>query len=154
MTDGPTPEIHAVEWGDPVGVGLRTAQQAEIEERYGTPDSEPGPKPSASDIAVFLVAYLDGVPVACGGLRPIDAEHGEIKRMYVIPERRGSGISTAVLRALEAEARGRGWNRLVLETGPAQPDAIRFYEREGYAAIPNFGYYAGSSLSLCYAKDL
>ncbi|MEP6842783.1 MAG: GNAT family N-acetyltransferase, partial [Pseudolysinimonas sp.] len=89
-----------------------------------------------------------------GGLRTLDDTHGEIKRMYVIPERRGSGVSTAILTSLEDEARGRGWRRLVLETGDQQPDAMRFYEREGYTRIPNFGYYAGSQISICYEKTL
>ena len=92
--------------------------------------------------------------VGCGGLRTLDPDHGEIKRMYVIPERRGTGVSRAILSALEGEARGRGWSRLVLETGDQQPDAMRFYEREGYTLIPNFGYYADSPLSVCYEKKL
>jgi GNAT superfamily N-acetyltransferase len=151
--------IRAVPWEDPAGEALRIAQQAEISARYGVPDSEPGPKPTAADITVFLVAFDESdeehaIPVGCGGLRQLDAVHGEIKRMYVIPERRGTGISTAVLTALEAEARARGWQRVVLETGEEQPDAVRFYEREGYASIPLFGYYVDSPLSLCYEKVL
>ena len=150
--------IRAVPWDDPAGEALRVAQQAEISARYGVPDSEPGPKPTASDISVFLVAFDESddgtVAVGCGGLRQLDSVHGEIKRMYVIPERRGTGISTAVLTALEGEARGRGWHRLVLETGDEQPDAVRFYEREGYTSIPLFGYYVDSPLSLCYEKVL
>ncbi len=151
--------VRAVPWADPDGEAMRTAQQTEISERYGVPDSEPGPKPTAADITVFLVAYdVDdaggSVPVGCGGLRTLDGSHGEIKRMYVVPERRGTGVSTALLAALEGEARGRGWDRLVLETGDRQPDAIRLYEREGYTRIPNFGYYADSELSLCYEKKL
>ncbi len=151
--------IRPVPWHDPVGAALRDDQQAEISARYGVPDSEPGPKPTADSITVFLVAYevlADGVEVAvgCGGLRTLDATHGEIKRMYVIPERRGTGISVAMLTALEGEARDRGWLRVVLETGDRQPDAIRLYEREGYRPIPNFGYYADSELSLCYEKVL
>ena len=149
-----TLEVRAVAWSDPASVTLRAAQQAEIATRYGTPDSEPGPKPTADDIAVFLVAFDDGSPVGCGGLRAIDAEHGEVKRMYVVPQRRGSGASIAVLTALEREARALGWTRLVLETGTGQPDAVRFYEREGYTAIPRFGYYADSPESLCYEKLL
>ena len=31
---------------------------------------------------------------------------------------------------------------------------MRFYEREGYTLIPNFGYYADSALSICYEKKL
>ena len=151
--------VRAVPWDDPAGTELRIAQQTEISARYGVPDSEPGPKPTAADITIFLVAFDvddDGTerPVGCGGLRTLDPSHGEIKRMYVIPERRGTGVSTAVLTALEGEARSRGWDRLVLETGDQQPDAMRLYEREGYTRIPNFGYYADSELSICYEKKL
>ena len=125
--------VRAVPWDAPAGEALRVAQQTEVSARYGVPDSEPGPKPTAADIAVFLVAFdvaEDGneLAVGCGGLRTLDADHGEIKRMYVIPERRGTGVSTAILTALEGEARGRGWSRLVLETGDQQPDAMRLYE--------------------------
>jgi GNAT superfamily N-acetyltransferase len=135
------------------------AQQAEISARYGVPDSEPGPKPNAADITVFLVAFdvaadHSETAVGCGGLRALDDARGEIKRMYVVPEKRGTGVSNAILIALEGEASDRGWSRLVLETGDRLPDAMRFYEREGYARIPNYGYYADSALSVCYEKVL
>jgi GNAT superfamily N-acetyltransferase len=147
--------IREATWEDPAGDALRTAQRAELTIRYGTPDSEPGPAPTASDITVFLIAYDEaGEAIGCGGLRQIDDTHGEIKRMYVVPERRGSGVSVAVLRALEENARGRGWSRLVLETGSEQPDAIRFYSREGYHRIPNFGHYVDSPISLCFERLL
>jgi putative acetyltransferase len=42
----------------------------------------------------------------------------------------------------------------VLETGHRQPDAVRFYEREGYSSIPKFGYYIDSANSLCFEKVL
>ncbi len=134
---------------------LRAAQRAELDARYGSDDHEPGPVPTADSVPVFLVARdVDGVAVACGGLRPLDGGGAEVKRMYVAPHARGRGVSTAVLRAIEDEARGMGLTRLVLETGSAQPDAMRFYEREGYTRIPNFGHYADSAISLCYARDL
>ena len=146
-------EVASVSWDDPAAVALRAAQREEIDARYGA-DTEPGPKPTADDIVVFLVASRDGEPVGCGGLRAIDAEHGEIKRMYVVPAARGSGVAVAVLRALEAEARDRGWTRLVLETGVEQPDAIRFYTREGYTPIPSFGHYIDSPISRCFDRRL
>ena len=148
-----TLEVGPVPWDDPDAAALREAQRVEVEGRYGG-DTEPGPKPTADDIAVFLVARRDGEAVGCGGLRAIDAAHGEVKRMYVAPEARGAGVSTAILAALEAEARRLGWSRLVLETGTAQPDAMRFYTREGFTPIPNDGHYADSADSRCYAKDL
>jgi putative acetyltransferase len=74
--------------------------------------------------------------------------------MYVVPERRRAGVAGALLAALEAEARRRGWTLLRLETGTEQPDAMAFYERYGYYRIPNFGHYADSTLSVCYERAL
>ncbi|MGI5238189.1 GNAT family N-acetyltransferase [Dactylosporangium sp. CA-139066] len=141
-------------WDDPEGAALRAAQRAELDARYGTDDHEPGAAPSAGDVDLFLVATLDGEPVGCGALRRLDVASAEIKRMYVVPARRGTGVATAVLRALEAAAAGRGWPLVRLETGTEQPDARRFYEREGYRQIPLFGVYAGSQLSVCYERVL
>ena len=142
-------------WDDPAGEALRTAQRAELDARYGSDDHEPGAAPSAADIDVFLIAVTaSGRAIACGALRRLDATTAEVKRMYVEPASRGSGVAAALLRSLEEAARARGWTTLRLETGPAQPDAIRFYEREGYRPIPLYGVYVGSDLSLCYERAL
>ncbi|HEY2643215.1 MAG TPA: GNAT family N-acetyltransferase [Galbitalea sp.] len=146
--------IREVDWYDPAGEALRLAQREELSERYGRSDSEPGPAPTAADVALFLVAFDGEEAIGCGGLRPLDQTHGEIKRMFVRLSYRGKGVSTAILRGLEAAARDRGWERLVLETGDRQPDAMRFYEREGYSPIPRFGYYVDSELSRCYERVL
>ncbi len=74
--------------------------------------------------------------------------------MFVSPASRGTGASTAILEALESFGREQNWRRLVLETGEAQPDAVRFYPREGFTPIPAFGYYADSAISLCFEKPL
>jgi putative acetyltransferase len=149
-----TVDIVRVEWDHPDAASLRAAQEAEIRERYEVDEPEPGVHPSAADMTCFYVAYVDGEPAACGGMRAIDAEHGEIKRMYVAPERRGTGLAQAILLELEDDARVRGWTRVVLETGTKQPDAVRLYEREGYTAIPLFGDYIGEATSLCFEKVL
>ena len=145
--------IVEVGFDDPDAAQLRDAQQAEIAVIYGVPDSEPGPKPTSADITVFFVGYEDDRPVVCGGLRDL-GDDIEIKRMYVTPAARGSGASVAMLKHLEAQARARGFPRVVLETGTLQHAAIRLYEREGYERIPNFGYYSDSSISVCFAKRL
>ena len=147
--------IEEVTWDHPASVSLRAEQRAEIALRYGTPDSEPGPEPGAHDITAFFVAFSEGgEPLACGGVRAFDDQHAEVKRMYARPEARGTGAATSILRRLEEYGTDRGWRRLVLETGTQQPDAVRFYSREGYSSIPNFGYYAGLPESLCFAKEL
>jgi putative acetyltransferase len=141
-------------WDDPVGTALRLAQRAELDERYGCDDHEPGGAPSGTDIDLFLVASRDGEAVGCGALRRLDERSAEVKRMFVVPGSRGSGVATAILRALEAAAVRRGWTTVRLETGDAQPDAIRFYRREGYREIPLYGIYVGSEISLCFERVL
>ena len=152
--------VQKAAWEHPDAVRLRAAQRSELDARYGSDDHEPGVAPSADDVPVFLIGTdAAGEAVVCGGLRPLPDDvlgprTAEIKRMYAAPRSRGTGAATALLRALEEEALILGIRRLVLETGTAQPDAVRFYEREGYAPIPLFGHYAGSELSLCFARDL
>jgi GNAT superfamily N-acetyltransferase len=142
-------------WTDPHGVYLREKQREEVMARYGGEDTEPGVHPTADDVAVFLIAFDDaGTPLGCGALRQLDDTSAEVKRMFVEPSARGTGVATAVLRALEQAAVERGWTTVRLETGTGQPDAIRFYEREGYRPIPAYGDYIGSELSLCYERVL
>lgn len=143
-------------WDDPDGEDLRQAQRDEIASLHGgNRNSEPGSPPSAADISFFVIARdATGMALACGALRQLDATTAEVKRMYVRPEQRGTGLSTAILRTLEAAARDRGRTTLRLETGAVMPAAIRFYEREGYTRIPSFGVYVGSDNSRCYEKVL
>jgi putative acetyltransferase len=146
--------VAAEPWDDEDGARLRAMQRAELDARYGCDDHEPGSAPTSGDITVFLVARdSNGAAVACGALRQLDAASAEIKRMFVLPGHRGSGVAAAVLRSLESEAARLGLRELKLETGTAQPDAIRFYEREGYRLVDNFGPYAGEPLSVCYARS-
>ncbi|GAA1032326.1 GNAT family N-acetyltransferase [Virgisporangium ochraceum] len=141
-------------WDDPVGAALRAAQRAELDARYGCDDHEPGAPPSGDDVSHFVVATVTGRAVGCGALRRLDDTSAEVKRMYVVPEFRGSGVAGAVLAALEAAAKERGWTTLRLETGTLQPDAQRFYRRAGYHEIPLFGSYVGSELSVCFERRL
>ncbi|PYY37032.1 GNAT family N-acetyltransferase [Curtobacterium sp. MCJR17_055] len=133
---------------------LRAAQRIEIDSTYGA-DTEPGPKPTADSIAVFFVARDEaGTPVGCGGLRLVDDGIAEVKRMYVRTESRGSGVAALILRRLEEAALDLGSPALVLETGAEQKGAIRFYEREGFRRIANFGPYVGAARSVCFSKIL
>jgi putative acetyltransferase len=149
--------LRLASWDDPDGVALRAAQRADITERYGA-DLEPGQRPTAADIAVFVIAYdaVSGTPIGCGAFRDLPAEPPtvEVKRMYVRPDYRGRKIGQLVLRDLEARAQQRGAVRVRLETGDKQPEAIRLYEGAGYRQIPNFGDYADDESSLCFERVL
>jgi GNAT superfamily N-acetyltransferase len=102
----------------------------------------------------FLIGYLGVVPVACGAIRRIDTRVAEVKRMYVVPAQRGRGISRVILAALEEHAQQLEFERLVLETGTRQLEAIALYRGAGFNCIALFGEYIGSDLSVCMAKDL
>jgi GNAT superfamily N-acetyltransferase len=87
---------------------------------------------------VYLVGWIDEMPVAGGGLRTIGDGVGEIKRMYVREEWRGHGLGGQLLVELEKAARGLGHTCVRLDTGLRQPWAQRLYERSGYRPIGNY----------------
>ena len=101
----------------------------------------------------FLLATLDGHAVGCGALRNC-GDYGEIKRMYVKPEQRGKRFGVLILSKLEELAAQKNLHVLRLETGVAQPESLRLYERRGYQRIGAFGPYADDPLSLFYEKKL
>jgi len=107
----------------------------------------------------FVVAYLDGLPVGCGGLRPLEYKETELpamelKRFYVDPSCRKMGIATRLLLFLEEKAVNSGYKEIRLETGIKQPEAIALYVKHGYLPIDLFGPYIGDPDSLCYGKIL
>jgi GNAT superfamily N-acetyltransferase len=86
----------------------------------------------------FIVGYAGGEPVCCGGVKRLDDERCEIKKMYVVPEWRGKGVARALLRELEARASRLRYTVARLDTGPKQLRARGLYEDEGYAEIEDF----------------
>jgi GNAT superfamily N-acetyltransferase len=106
-----------------------------------------------ADGGVFVVGYLNGEAVSCGGLRPFEGDI-EVKRMFVVAEHRGRGLARQLLSFLEDIARKRGFKRAILETGSGQPEAIALYERSGWTRCANFGKYIGNEWSVCFEKRL
>jgi GNAT superfamily N-acetyltransferase len=92
----------------------------------------------SSPWGAFLVGWRDGEPVCCGGVKRLEDTICEIKKMYVVPDARGTGVARKLLHALEAKARELGYGIARLDTGPKQTNAQGLYEAEGYASIPDF----------------
>ena len=105
-------------------------------------------------IKYVVVAYENGKPVGCGAIKEYTPNTMEIKRMYTLPENRGKGIASKILRELEAWASELAYEKCVLETGKRQPEAIGLYKKNGYKIIPNYGQYAGIENSLCFEKNV
>ncbi|MGJ9423892.1 GNAT family N-acetyltransferase [Aeromicrobium sp. CF3.5] len=123
--------------------------QAEYRRRYGGPGDVAPIDPNEFDApsGLFVLVYVDGDLAAMGGWRRHSELPGradaEIKRMFVRPRFQRRGLARELLAHLERTALDAGVQRLVLETGPAQPEAIELYRSSGYVEVEAFGYYAG-----------
>jgi putative acetyltransferase len=102
----------------------------------------------------FFLLRSNGTPAGCGGIKLFGTEYGELKRMYVRPQFRGSGFGRLMLNHLADYARAHGVALLRLETGTHQRAAIGLYERMGFQRIPPFGAYREDPLSLFYEKQI
>jgi GNAT superfamily N-acetyltransferase len=90
----------------------------------------------------LFIVLMDGpITVAGGGFRRYDTTKCEAKRMWTDPRYRRRGLAARVLKALEDAAREAGYTRLILETGPRQPEAEALYARQGYTRIEFYGHY-------------
>ena len=101
-----------------------------------------------------VVAYEEEKPVGCGALKEYSTDTMEVKRMFVRIDKRGNGIASVILHDLEIWSKELGNKRCVLETGKKQPEAIRLYEKNKYARIPNYGQYKDVGNSVCFEKEL
>lgn len=101
-----------------------------------------------------VVIYDDEKAVACGAIKEIEPGTMEVKRMYTDPEKRGKGLGSQVLHALEAWAAELGYQKCVLETLKENTEANALYFKNGYEVIPNYGQYANAEKSVCFAKTL
>src|SRR5947209_997919 len=100
----------------------------------------------------FLVARTAGEAVACGALLDDPRGWGEVKRMYVRPDRRGRGIGRRILVELESIARASGRHLLRLETGIHNAEALALYRRAGFVERESFGDYKPDPLSAFMEK--
>lgn len=83
----------------------------------------------------FIVAHIGSRLVAMGGLRPVDDEVAELKRMRVDPGFQRRGLGRMILGALEARAVVLQFKSIVLDTTTIQVGAQRFYESSGYVRL-------------------
>jgi putative acetyltransferase len=103
---------------------------------------------------LFAVARTkEGEAVGCAAVVQ-NGDWGEIKRMFVRPALRGQGVAQALVAFLEATARENGVTLVRLETGVSQPEALRFYERAGYARRGPFADYPDDPFSVFMEKRI
>jgi GNAT superfamily N-acetyltransferase len=144
MTDRPQLRFAPARVDDGPGAVLAQAMRDEIAVMYDglELDGDSMPKAGPAELSppggAFLVGWHGDQPVCCGGVKRLDELVCEIKKMYIVPALRGKGIARRLLGALEDCARGLGYERARLDTGPKQLSARGLYESEGYTEIADF----------------
>lgn len=116
---------------------------AELDARFeGGFDPGPGPHGTVFEApgGCFLVARRGEEILGCVGLVPVVDRPGtaEVKRLWVAQAARGTGLGTRLMAAIEARARAEGFARLVLDTNGVLVEAVAFYRRAGWTAIPRY----------------
>jgi putative acetyltransferase len=86
----------------------------------------------AAPNGAFILAEHDGQYVACIGVRRFADDIGEIKRLYVVPAARGTGLGRALVERIIDVAREMGYRSLLLDTLPFMKEAQALYLSLGF----------------------
>jgi GNAT superfamily N-acetyltransferase len=81
---------------------------------------------------------MDGEPVGCAGLRRLDTDTAELRRVFVRRPARGSGVARALLAAVLETARERDYRRIRLDTGRDLPEARALFLDVGFRDIEDY----------------
>lgn len=155
MVSVPEIKIKIVAYDDPAVQPLLAEVMDELSQRYGgSGDDTPV---AAADFAepqgAFFVADDGERLIGCAAWRRHD-DDAELKRMFTTKTARGQGLARRLLTVIEESARAAGLQRVILETGAKQPEAIALYESAGYVRIADFGYYKDHDDVRSFAKPL
>jgi len=99
------------------------AELSHLEGKYGLPDGR------------LYLLYCDDKLAGSIGLRKLDHENCEMKRLYVRPEFRGCGLGSLLVRKLLDDAREIGYHCMLLDTLPFLETAIKMYRSMGFYEI-------------------
>jgi GNAT superfamily N-acetyltransferase len=157
-------EITRTTGADPRSLALRTAMDHETfgmyEAEFAAMDEAVRTRLSTAlatdqaDLIEVVIASENGADLGHAALRALPSGGYEVKKVYVVPEARGRGISRLLMTAVEDVAREMGESRILLQTGLKQREAIALYESTGYEHVEAFAPYDGLENLVFMAKAL
>ena len=100
----------------------------------------------------LLIARSNQEPIGCVALRPFTfrADTCEMKRLYLCPKARGTGIGGQLVDRILSEARSAAYRSMVLDTLATMTAARSLYRRLGFREIPP--YYANPLPGVVYLE--
>jgi ribosomal protein S18 acetylase RimI-like enzyme len=108
------------------------AEMASMPGKYSPPEGE-----------LLLARDQAGLAIGCVGLRPLPSTDGtaricEMKRLYVSPAGRGTGVGKALASTIIATAEKLGYSEVRLDTLPSMVAALKMYRAIGFEDIPAY----------------
>lgn len=97
-----------------------------LESKYGLPDGR------------LYLAYCDDELAGCIGMRKIDNQNCEMKRLYVRDKFRGRKIGDLLVRKIIKDAKMEGYSFMLLDTLPFLQSAIHMYKKHGFYEIDSY----------------
>lgn len=97
-----------------------------LEMKYGMPDGR-----------LYLI-YCDEKLAGCIGLRKIDDQNCEMKRLYIRPEFRGKKLSSILVEKVIEDAKKIGYSYMLLDTLPFLQSAVHIYKKFGFYEIESY----------------
>ena len=102
------------------------AELEHLETKYGLPYGR------------LYIAYYDNKLAGCIGLRKIEEQNCEMKRLYVRSEFRGKRIGNRLVQQIISDAKQIGYTHMLLDTLPFLQSAIHMYKQYGFYEIPSY----------------
>ena len=113
----------------PIDLGYQgfAAELAGLPGQYAAPGGE-----------LLLATDRAGMAIGCVGLRPRAGTGCEMKRLYVRPEARSSGLGRALVQDIVAVAKGRGYREMLLDTLSTMDAALAIYAHAGFVRCASY----------------
>ena len=147
-------KIHETHSDDEAFIQLVNELDKDLNARYGQLQDAYNQFNELEKLTKVVVLHLDDVPVACGGIKAINTDLVELKRVFVHERHRRKGFGRQVVEHLENLSGQLGYKAILLETGKKQTEAIDLYQKDGYEIIKNYGAYVDNDNSVCMRKIL